>query len=248
MGVGARGQQGPQDLKAAEREAQAFHDEHTGEAIELVDEGLKLFMTGLDPIRGRNLTADDQIAGLGLLLTAWQGLVCALDVAHRGYYLPCLNLLRAPYEYQVAFVYVGMYPEHARRFLDLDLRTPWFNEMTQGIRSRAAADEKAAVDAAAEWISRLHPFSHVDRFGMNMIVRQEGTRLGFHPGPQVDAGLFRWCMSQLVHVLTLILESLDHLRRAMALPPLTEWREYWQQVTAWRHKYGIVPDPEPGAP
>ncbi len=221
----------PEDLAAYEAEAVSFHERQCADALKLWRESLSLYMRSLDPLNGHKQVPDREGVQIGMLITSLNSLMCAYDLAIRGYYVQSLNLMRPPVEYAMAFIYVENFPDQALRFMDPAKPTPRFSGMKKRLEREMG---RGKLDSAEQWLDLFHAFSHVDAKVMAMIVKRTTGKINYTLGPDTNELTFRATAERAIAIATLMTEAISHLRTKLGYPNVSELFEFVEEFNSWR--------------
>jgi len=169
---------------------------------------------------------------MALFTKAWNSLYCAHDLASRGYYGQSLNLVRQPVEDWASYWYLRVFPDRWEEFTETSKRTPRFEEMLETIE---AANDKPKDVVVRGWMKRLHKFSHVDSFSVRVAVQvgDEGS-VHYRLGPEPQEWPFRYCTSESIAIIGVILEAIDNFLRLIGRPTDVGPQGYLGRVIAWQ--------------
>lgn len=218
-------------VRDQEEAAIAFHEDSVDDAAAIWRDGLNMYLRGLDQFDRHKTKRKEESVQLALLIGAWTSLYWAFQTALRGYYRQALNLLRTPVEFWMAYWYLRSFPGEHERFLTTSSNAPTFNDMLQKVEARQGLPPDATVRG---WIKRLHKFSHVDSANITLVFTPRKSGLQYDLGPQKDAQVFRSCTSEAAIAISMLLESLDNMRRLVGYDPLGDLKEFVDRVQAWQ--------------
>lgn len=218
-----------------EQKAVQYHGNAYSEVDKLWMDGLNMLIQGLAPLRGVEKTADEVDILFALHFNSINSILCAHELALRGYPLQSMNLLRSPIEYLMAYLYLRFFPEKHTLFRWVDnesslitTQEPKFNDMLQAIES--ASQSKDPGQIIRNWIKEMHKFSHVSAAGIRMVTSRVDEVIIFHIGPRESVNFFGLCAAQAYSCIMLLLGTLDDLRQFLGVSPLPQYDVYLKRA------------------
>jgi DNA-binding transcriptional ArsR family regulator len=214
-----------QSIPLLEQRALSFHEQSVKDAADIWSEGLDVLLRGFDALQGYRIgNQSERRVQVGAFIRAYNWMYRAEQEALRGYYVPSLNLMRAPLEDGMTYWYLRAFPGEHERFTrrpgsESKKNAPRWNVMLQRVEEKHHPEWVQAGKPAPrpeqwvqDWMDQLHTFSHVTNLSVALGFEVDDTNTSYHLGPQHDEGLFRFCTYQAVRLLVYLQEALENLR------------------------------------
>lgn len=202
------------------------------ETGELWEEGIESLLRGLDPLQeGQGVVLLPLTLVMAeLLVHAINSLLCAYDLATRGYYSQSINLVRMAQEVCVALLYVQNFPEKHSRFTDPTEKTPEFNEMLTAIEGK---HKLKPLEAIRRWRQDLNRFPHVDRWGLQLLTDVEGPVTRVRLGPYYDGHQFIRAAADSLAALVVLSDAVDDMRVVIGHEKLDRGAAFRTRLLNW---------------